>query len=48
MGFGERAFVTKVGGHGPFICVVNGCRIALSHAAAAAIIVEPNRLRAGS
>jgi ferrous iron transport protein A len=46
MGFGERAFVTKVGGRGPFICVVNGCRLALSHDAAAHILVEPNGLRA--
>ena len=45
MGFGERAFVTKVGGQGPFICVVNGCRLALSHAAAASILVEPAGLR---
>ncbi len=41
MGFGERSFVTKVGGAGPFICVVNGCRLALSHDAAAAILIEP-------
>lgn len=41
MGFGERAFVTKIGGRGPFICVVNGCRLALNHDAAAAILVEP-------
>jgi len=41
MGCGERAFVTKVGGSGPFICVVNGCRLALSHDAAASILVEP-------
>ncbi len=46
MGFGERAFVTKIGGRGPFICVVNGCRLALSHDAAAHILVEPNGLRA--
>lgn len=45
MGFGERAFVTKVGGRGPFICVVNGCRLALGHAAAASILVEPTGLR---
>jgi ferrous iron transport protein A len=45
MGFGERAFVTKVGGRGPFICVVNGCRLALSHDAAACILVEPSGLR---
>ena len=32
MGFGESAFVSKVGGRGPFICQVNGTRIALSHA----------------
>lgn len=40
MGFGESAFVTKVGGSGPFICQVNGTRIALSHGAARCIIVE--------
>ena len=44
MGFGERAFVTKVSGRGPFICVVNGCRLALSHAAAASILVAPSGL----
>ncbi len=40
MGFGEAAFVTKVGGAGPFICQVNGTRIALSHSAAMCIMVE--------
>src|SRR6186713_2260549 len=40
MGFGESAFVSKVGGRGPFICQVNGTRIALSHAAAMCIMVE--------
>jgi ferrous iron transport protein A len=40
MGFGESAFVTKVGGRGPFICQVNGTRIALSHGAAMCIMVE--------
>jgi ferrous iron transport protein A len=40
MGFGESAFVTKVGGKGPFICQVNGTRIALRHGAAMGILVE--------
>jgi ferrous iron transport protein A len=40
MGFGESAYVTKVGGSGPFICQVNGTRIALSHGAAMGILVE--------
>jgi ferrous iron transport protein A len=40
MGFGELAFVTKVGGSGPFICQVNGTRVALSHRAAMCILVE--------
>ena len=40
MGFGEAAFVTKVGGSGPFICQINGTRIALSHGAAMCILVE--------
>jgi ferrous iron transport protein A len=41
MGFGESAYVTKVGGAGPFICQVNGTRVALSHSAAMRIVVEP-------
>lgn len=41
MGFGESAFVAKIGGTGPFICQVNGTRIALSHGAAMCILVEP-------
>ncbi len=40
MGFGEAAFVTKIGGSGPFICQVNSTRIALSHSAAMCIMVE--------
>lgn len=40
MGFGESAFVTKLGGAGPFICQVNGTRVALSHRAAMCILVE--------
>ncbi len=45
MGFGESAFVTKIGGTGPFICQVNGTRLALSHGAAMHILVEPLTLR---
>ena len=41
MGFGERTFVTKISGSGPFLCQVNGTRIALSHSAAQNILVEP-------
>jgi ferrous iron transport protein A len=41
MGFGESAFVTKIGGRGPFICQVNGTRLALSHSAAMCVLVEP-------
>ena len=40
MGFREMAFVTKVSGTGPFVCQVNGARIALSHSAAMQILVE--------
>jgi ferrous iron transport protein A len=40
MSFGESSFVKKVGGSGPFICQVNGIRIALSHAAAMCIMIE--------
>lgn len=43
MGFGESAVVSKIGGSGPFICQVNGSRIALSHGAAMRILVEPLR-----
>lgn len=43
LGFGESAVVTKVGGTGPFLCVVNGARIALGHGAAAQIVVTPLR-----
>jgi len=40
MGFGESVLVTKIGGSGPFVCAVNGTRIALSHDAARVILVE--------
>lgn len=43
MGFGESACVTKVSGTTAILCQVNGNRIALSHAAARLIIVEPLR-----
>lgn len=45
MGFGEAAVVTKIGGRGPFLCQVNGNRIALSHDAAMHIQVECLGLR---
>jgi len=40
LGFGESAVVTKMSGHSPVICCVNGTRIALSHGAASQILVE--------
>lgn len=40
LGFGESAMVTKIGGRGPFLCAVNGSRIALNHDAAMNILVE--------
>ncbi|QYM79024.1 ferrous iron transport protein A [Horticoccus luteus] len=40
MGVGESVLVTKIGGSGPFVCGVNGTRIALSHDAAKNILVE--------
>lgn len=43
MGFGESACVTKVSGTSTILCQVNGNRIALSHAAARQIVVEPLR-----
>lgn len=48
MGFGESAVVKKVGGSGPFICQVNGTRIALSHAAAMCILIEQVGSKLGS
>lgn len=41
LGFGESNVITKIGGTGPFICQVNGTRIALGHGAAAQIVVAP-------
>jgi ferrous iron transport protein A len=41
LGFGESTMITKIGGTGPFICQVNGTRIALGHGAAAQIVVTP-------
>ncbi len=41
MGFGESACVTKVSGTTTILCQVSGTRIALSHAAAGHILVEP-------
>ncbi|PTX98469.1 FeoA family protein [Opitutus sp. ER46] len=40
LGFGESAVVRKIGGRGPFVCAVNGNRIALNHDAAMNIFVE--------
>lgn len=45
MGFGESNFVTKISGTGPFVCLVNGTRIALGHGAAQNILVEPLNCR---
>jgi ferrous iron transport protein A len=41
LGFAESTLVTKIGGRGPFVCQVNGARLALSHGAAALIQVAP-------
>ncbi len=41
MGFGESSYVTKVSGSSTILCQVNGTRLALSHAAAEKILVEP-------
>ncbi len=40
MGLGESACVTKISGSSTILCQVNGNRIALSHDAARAILVE--------
>lgn len=39
LGLGESTLITKVSGRGPFLCEVNGNRIALSHSAAKQILV---------
>lgn len=41
MGFGEAALVTKISGSTTSLCLVKGTRIALNHAAAMSILVEP-------
>jgi ferrous iron transport protein A len=41
LGFGESTLIAKIGGTGPFLCQVNGTRIALGHGAAAQIAVTP-------
>jgi len=41
MGLGESACVTKISGTVTILCQVSGTRIALSHAAASRIMVEP-------
>lgn len=41
LGLGESSLITKVGGTGPFLCQINGTRIALGYAAAAQIVVAP-------
>ena len=41
LGLGESTLITKVGGTGPFLCQVNGARVALGHGAAAQIVVMP-------
>lgn len=46
LGFGESALVTKISGRSTILCQVNGTRIALSHGAAASILVEPVGQRA--
>ena len=40
MGFGESSAVRKIGGTGPFLCQVNGTRVALGHSAAMRIMVR--------
>ena len=45
MGFGETAVITKISGRDTILCHVNGVRLALSHAAASRILVEPLPIR---
>ena len=41
LGFGESALVAKLSGTGPFLCQINGARLALGHSAAEQILVTP-------
>ena len=41
LGLGESAIIKKVCGSGPFLCQINGTRMALARAAAASIVVQP-------
>ncbi|MDP1581645.1 MAG: FeoA family protein [Candidatus Didemnitutus sp.] len=46
MGFGEAGLVTKISGSTTSLCLINGTRIALNHAAAMNILVQ--RLPSGA
>jgi Fe2+ transport system protein FeoA len=41
LGFAESTLVRLISGRGPFLCQVNGARIAVGAAAAAQIVVAP-------
>lgn len=43
LGLGETAFIKKMGGSGPYLCQVNGTRLAIAREAAAFILVAPLR-----
>lgn len=43
LGLGESAVIKKMGGSGPFLCQINGTRMAIAREAAAAMLVEPMR-----
>ena len=43
LGLGESAIVRKMGGSGPFLCQINGTRMAIAREAAASMLVEPLR-----
>lgn len=43
LGVGESAIIKKVGGSGPFLCQINGTRMAIAREAAAAVLVAPLR-----
>ncbi|MCC5021412.1 MAG: ferrous iron transport protein A [Candidatus Synoicihabitans palmerolidicus] len=42
LGFGESTQVTKISGRSTIICQIKDTRIALSHAAASQIMVDPS------
>ncbi len=43
LGLGESAIIKKMSGAGPFLCQINGNRMAIAREAAASMLVQPLR-----